>query len=100
MFWTSKKEDGDRNSRPSSPTLLPCGEVVQFLSLAPVMLAKSDLRVTWYSAQNVRSFNSISHTEVAMSLTEVESIKKEVQAVSDAFHSSAMASDRCQTASR
>lgn len=65
-----------------------------------LMLAKNDLRVTWYFAQNVRSINSISHTEVDMSLTEVESLKKAVQAFPDAFHASALANDRCQIASR
>ncbi len=80
--------------------LLSSGEVVQFSAERPGIASKKiDLRAAWHFAQNVRSINSISHTEVVMSLTDVETIKKAVQAFSHARHGSTLAGDRCQTAS-
>ena len=76
-------------------------EVVQFSNgLRGDASKKIDLRAAWYFAQNVRSINSMSHTEVVMSLTVVETIKKAVQAVPHAFDRSTLAGDRCQTASQ
>ncbi len=71
-------------------------EVVQFSGCMAGRVAskQSDLRIAWYFAQNVRSINSMSNTEVVMNIPDVETIKKTVQAISYAAYRYSLAGNR------